>query len=33
VLAGNMVGGVAFGLIAILAGYRLIARVGETLRL
>jgi MATE family, multidrug efflux pump len=32
VLAGNMVGGVAFGLIAILAGYRLIARVGETLR-
>ncbi len=33
VLAGNMVGGIAFGLIAILAGYRLIARVGETLRL
>jgi putative MATE family efflux protein len=33
VLAGNMVGGVAFGLIAILAGYRLIARVGETPRL
>lgn len=33
VLAGNMVGGVAFGLIAIMAGYRLIARVGETLEL
>jgi putative MATE family efflux protein len=33
VLAGNMVGGVAFGLIAIIAGYRLIARVGETLKL
>ncbi len=33
VLAGNMVGGVAFGLIAIFAGYRLIARVGETLKL
>jgi putative MATE family efflux protein len=33
VLAGNMVGGVAFGLIAVIAGYRLIARVGETLRL
>ncbi|CAA2137380.1 MATE family efflux transporter [Hyphomicrobium sp. ghe19] len=33
VLAGNMIGGVAFGLIAIMAGYRLIARVGETLKL
>ncbi|MFT3733396.1 MAG: MATE family efflux transporter [Hyphomicrobium sp.] len=33
VLAGNMVGGVAFGLIAIFAGYRLIARLGKTLRL
>lgn len=33
VLAGNMVGGIAFGLIAIFAGYRLIVRVGETLRL
>ncbi len=33
VLAGNMVGGVAFGLIAILAGYRLIARLGKTLKL
>ncbi|RUO99736.1 MATE family efflux transporter [Hyphomicrobium sp.] len=33
VLAGNMVGGIAFGLIAILAGYRLIAQVGETMRL
>ena len=33
VLAGNMIGGVAFGLIAIIAGYRLIARVGETLEL
>jgi hypothetical protein len=33
VLAGNMIGGVAFGLIAVAAGYRLIARVGETMRL
>jgi putative MATE family efflux protein len=33
VLAGNMLGGVAFGLIAIFMGYRLIARVGETMRL
>ncbi len=33
VLAGNMIGGVAFGLIAIIAGYRLIARVGKTLTL
>ncbi|MBL7489294.1 MATE family efflux transporter, partial [Frankia sp. AgW1.1] len=33
VLAGNLVGGVAFGLISIFVGYRLVARVGETLRL
>ncbi|RUP09397.1 MATE family efflux transporter [Hyphomicrobium sp.] len=32
-LAGNMIGGVAFGLIAIMAGYRLIARVGKMLAL
>ena len=29
VLAGNMIGGVAFGLIAILSGYRLIARLAN----
>ncbi|MET1047853.1 MAG: MATE family efflux transporter, partial [Hyphomicrobium sp.] len=33
VLAGNMIGGVAFGLIALFTGYRLIARVGETFKL
>ena len=33
VLAGNMIGGVAFGVIAIMAGYRLIARVGKMLAL
>ncbi|WP_045837165.1 MATE family efflux transporter [Hyphomicrobium sp. 99] len=33
VLAGNMIGGVAFGLIAIMEGYRLIARVGKRLLL
>jgi putative MATE family efflux protein len=32
VLAGNMIGGVAFGLIAISAGYQLIARLGEGLK-
>jgi putative MATE family efflux protein len=32
VLAGNMIGGVAFGLIAILSGYRLIARLANGLQ-
>jgi len=32
VLAGNMIGGVAFGLIAISAGYKLIARLGDGLK-
>jgi hypothetical protein len=32
VLAGNMIGGVAFGVIAIVSGYRLIARLSNGLR-
>lgn len=33
VLAGNMAGGIAFGLIATISGYQLISRIGEKLRL
>ena len=32
VLAGNMVGGVAFGIIAIFSAYRLIDAIGETFK-
>jgi len=32
VLAGNMAGGIAFGLIATISGYQLIARIGKSFR-
>jgi putative MATE family efflux protein len=32
VLAGNMIGGVAFGLIAVFTGYRLVSQLGEKLK-